>query len=526
MIASRTMSRYIFFPFVTMELMTERALTILTDSVRALSVAHDSEFLDVITSDGFQQFLDTFLRFSWRPHDYVELPQSSRSHIQYTKLRQQVLDVLCRAAGQDQRSRCCPVILELSLSPSAVIDICTLYAYDAQAACSNILRALMHSNGVPVAIASAISAAGSHIEQVGDSLGSSREHKASFIDLVTCMEDIAASLVATLLVAPQISRDLISNTGRPLLPTLSHWHDNLLPQLNAKDNQANALALACAWLAFQVIQHGVLLVNVTGGDGSSCDKSIPSLSDELLPLLMDMKSVQQCSDSRSLLGRLAKYGLLQLVDQFINDSLMDADHDEYAYLLALVGQNGDNAACRPHAAMPPAMSTMKVLSSMCSAPQRRDDAPASSLDASQRRMLKVLQDMLPDHSPSFLHACCQCIGWNIENVANALLTNALPVPLQQLDRTCVGEGTRDAVPAKPNVPNYGRRQLDLDSGNSRKDLVNKTLSLLQSQETEDAEYNDEYDDSFDALGGHAKWDGEAEAEISMRVGVTSVYFVQ
>lgn len=38
--------------------------------------------------------------------------------------------------------------------------------------------------------------------------------------------------------------------------------------------------------------------------------------------------------------------------------------------------------------------------------------------------------MFPGCDSDFLHACCQSIGWNLEKVANALLTNSLPAPLQ------------------------------------------------------------------------------------------------
>jgi len=60
--------------------------------------------------------------------------------------------------------------------------------------------------------------------------------------------------------------------------------------------------------------------------------------------------------------------------------------------------------------------------------------------------------------------------------------------------------------------------MDLDWNKSKKDLVQRTLVLIQSQECHDAEYNDEYDDSFDALGGHTGRDGEAEAESSKHAG--------
>lgn len=64
----------------------------------------------------------------------------------------------------------------------------------------------------------------------------------------------------------------------------------------------------------------------------------------------------------------------------------------------------------------------------------------------------------------------------------------------------------------------GRHQLDLDSDKTKKDLVQRTLNLIRTQEIEDEEYNDEYDDSFDALGGHARWDGDVEAESSIHTG--------
>lgn len=67
----------------------------------------------------------------------------------------------------------------------------------------------------------------------------------------------------------------------------------------------------------------------------------------------------------------------------------------------------------------------------------------------------------------------------------------------------------------------GRRQLDVDSNQAKKDLVQKTLTLIQYQDLEDAEYNDEYDDSFDGLGGHVGWDGEAEAESLVHAGAGS-----
>lgn len=48
--------------------------------------------------------------------------------------------------------------------------------------------------------------------------------------------------------------------------------------------------------------------------------------------------------------------------------------------------------------------------------------------------------------------------------------------------------------------------------------MEKTLNLIRAQELEHEEYNDEYDDSFDALAGHGRWDGEAEAETSIHGG--------
>lgn len=111
-----------------------------------------------------------------------------------------------------------------------------------------------------------------------------------------------ASLVAALTAAPQLSRPLALNTDKSFLMTLRHWHDTLLPDVShwlsgeKERGLLDVLAGSCAWLAYQVIEHGVLKVIPAHRAAKSAGLPQAAVSDELLPLLMDLKSVR-CFDS-------------------------------------------------------------------------------------------------------------------------------------------------------------------------------------------------------------------------------------
>lgn len=118
------------------------------------------------------------------------------------------------------------------------------------------------------------------------------------------MQDISASLIATLMAAPQISRQLILDADRPFLKTLCHWHDILLPAVSAQvhylhQENLNAFLGSCAWLASHVLNHGVLNAPDAATRSPSMGSRNATISDELLPLLMDMKSVS-CSTNMNL----------------------------------------------------------------------------------------------------------------------------------------------------------------------------------------------------------------------------------
>lgn len=149
------------------------------------------------------------------------------------------------------------------------------------------------------------------------------------------------------------------------------------------------------------------------------------------------------STSKILLEKLPIYGLLQLVDQSINDHLLHADSNEYAYLLALIGDPGwDRPGTQKFASLSSRASGMHVLSSISKPSQRSAVSASTSGTASEQQIVKGLQQMFPGCDSDFLHACCQSIGWNLEKVANALLTNSLPAPLQvECGTAAVNTGT-------------------------------------------------------------------------------------
>lgn len=129
-----------------------------------------------------------------------------------------------------------------------------------------------------------------------------RGDTAALHDILGCMEDIAASVVATLTAAPQLSRPLALKTDNSFLMTLSYWHDTLLPNLRHQNigdpdrRLLDVLAGSCAWLACYVIGHGVLQITPAHRAINSDGLPPAAVSDELLPLLMDLKLVR-CYDS-------------------------------------------------------------------------------------------------------------------------------------------------------------------------------------------------------------------------------------
>lgn len=161
-----------------------------------------------------------------------------------------------------------------------------------------------------VALIAAIPLARLPLEQLEGSL-TRKQNETGYQGIVECMEDIAASLVATVTAAPQISRYLISGTDQPVLLTLRHWHDILIPKLAMEDQSVDRTALeaiagSCCWLALQILQHGVIRHHCSESVALSYGIPTPSISDELLPLLMNMKSVRvsslKCSDNSMVQG--------------------------------------------------------------------------------------------------------------------------------------------------------------------------------------------------------------------------------
>lgn len=271
-----------------------------------------------------------------RPYDHIGAPQAASAVATWLQLRQHVMDMLCRAHTVQSSSHS-TLLHQLHLSAASAIDICAIYSLDAKQACSSILRALLaeesfqgenasqSENASPdhrvqssssdgqccmhavvgillscsaVELGAAITAAGSHLEQLGSSLrlGRVRGGTAAADEIVRCMEDVSASLVATLTSAPQISRFLILNTDRSFLMAMSHWHDTLLPKVgnrleDVEQESLAALAGSCAWLSCRVIDHGVLKEISSQRAILPAGISKAFISDELLPLLMDLKSV-------------------------------------------------------------------------------------------------------------------------------------------------------------------------------------------------------------------------------------------
>lgn len=226
----------------------------------------------------------------------------------------------------------------------------------------------------------------------------------------------------------------------------------------------------------------------------------------------------------------------------MNEKLLQADSDEYAYLLALLGGvQGNNASTQGHIEF---SAPEKHVLSQSSLPLQHNPKAntAPQGQSTRQRMVQEIQDIFPSHDVEFLHACLVNNGWNLEAVSNALLSDSLPSSLRKMKNSCtVKPSLAHPSPAMAGLPNYGalqtrngaapfscckdnncacagRRQLDLDSDRTKKDLVHKTLTLIRTQEIEDEEYNDEYDDSFDALGGRTRWDGEVEVESSIHTG--------
>lgn len=125
---------------------------------------------------------------------------------------------------------------------------------------------------------------------------------------------------------------------------------------------------------------------------------------------------------------------MQSVEELIDDKVLEADEDEYAYLSAILGGGKEDGSITQHSQRTTSSaSAMHILSRTGPAVKPTNDLHEARPDlATQKRMIRAIHDIFPTYSADFLDACFQNIGWQLEAVTNALLSDSLPDSLQQM----------------------------------------------------------------------------------------------
>lgn len=150
---------------------------------------------------------------------------------------------------------------------------------------------------------------------------------------------------------------------------------------------------------------------------------------------------------------------MQSVDHMLNEQLLQADSDEYAYLLELLGgvqvNNGSTQELVESSA-----KAKDILSQSSLALQPNPEKHAAPQDQStQQRMVKEIHDIFPEYDVEFVRACFLHIGWNLEAVSNALLNDSLPHSLWKMHKSCTEKATlAHPSPAMARLQNYGALQ--------------------------------------------------------------------
>lgn len=157
-----------------------------------------------------------------------------------------------------------------------------------------------------------------------------------------------------------------------------------------------------------------------------------------------------------LLGMLPRYGLLQSVEQLISAKVLEAGTEECAYLYALVGDVPlfGNALETKHQ-VDPLESKVHPHSGTNSDP--RSDTLGhihQAANRTQSRLIMELTAMFPAYNSADIQSCFEQIGWDLEDVTNALLSHALPESIRfNADR--LSPPIKASVPSRSLVANYG-----------------------------------------------------------------------
>uniref|UniRef100_A0A7S3U9G0 CUE domain-containing protein n=1 Tax=Picocystis salinarum TaxID=88271 RepID=A0A7S3U9G0_9CHLO len=370
------------------------------------------------------------------------------------------------------------------LSAANLIDLASIYAEDNISLCREIvLTSFMMRPKLNVELAECASTSAEILVLLADSLESHSldDPQSSEVEKVLLqLWDMAESLSALASISPEFAKLFVKGAGTDFFSTLGRINEADIHgrSFGRIQHIAQSTYDALAKSLFCILEGAFLNPSVN-------EKSDPiEEGEKLTATLLAVCCAGEGSDCRTLHQLEKRFGFSRKLAEARSQGLLNLDDIQHGYLMTILGVSK--------------IQQEQLLS--------------------MNPLVQQMKQALPDHHEEFLEACLNEYGNRADEAIMHILEGSLPRKLlRQLK-------VQDSVPDYPTVAtNHSHTKIkeDLLAWKPRKRVEDESARLLDHKNelekdrilvyAEAVEYEDEYDDSFDALNEVGVQDVEGEA---------------